>query len=931
MAEVTDLKATLNLPKTAFPMKANLPTAEPATLARWKAENIYRKIREARRGAPPYVLHDGPPYANGRIHIGHVVNKVLKDLVVRSRSMLGHDSPYRPGWDCHGLPIELQVDRDLGSKKKELSPAEFRRKCRAHAEKFIAIQKEEFERLGIFGEWEDPYLTMAPGYQATIVRELATFVEKGLIYKAKKSVHWCISCRTALAEAEVEYDDNHVSPSIDVLFPLESPEVPELKGKTVYAVAWTTTPWTLPANLALAFHKDFEYGFYPREGTDEVYVLATALREASEARWKAKDGPGTVLGAPLLVKKGAEFEGWVFRHPWIDRKSPAVLADYVTLESGTGVVHTAPGHGWDDYLTGIRYGLDIYCPVDEGGRFLPEVEGFAGRKVFDANKDIVAHLQAQHRLVHAGTERHSYPICWRCKNPIIFRATEQWFLALDEGGLRKRALDAIDHKVRWYPEWGRERIHNMVENRPDWCISRQRLWGVPIPAIYCKGCKEGRLDPAVLEKVAGIFEQESADAWYEKDVAAFLPEGYACPGCRGTTFEKEKDILDVWFDSGSSHAVVLGKRPDLPWPADLYLEGSDQHRGWFHSSLLIGVGTRGEAPYRGVLTHGFTVDADGRKMSKSLGNVGEEPQKIVASQGAEILRLWVSMVDYREDMRISAEILKRIAEAYRKIRNTCRYLLSNLYDYAPGTDAVPESALDPLDRYALARHREVVSRILEAYRAFEFHLVYHQLVQYCSVDLSAFYMDVLKDRLYCDAPNAPRRRSAQTVLHRIVQDLALLVAPILPFTAEEVWAEVPGRKDSVHVALFPKEEAPDAEVLASFGRLLDARLLVTKSLEELRASKASSLEARVVLRGSDEALEPLKRYDAAGPSFPGNLASLFITSAVTLAPGPGALEVEVARAEGKKCERCWNLSSRVGTFPIHPDVCERCASVLGAL
>src|SRR5262245_31315279 len=772
-------------------MKANLAQAEPQRLARWKQEDLYGQLRRSRRGAPSFVLHDGPPYANGHIHLGTALNKILKDVVVRSHSMMGMDAPYRPGWDCHGLPIELKVERDLGAKKHAMSPVAFRQECRKYAEKYMGIQRDEFERLGVMGEWADPYLTMAPAYQATIVRELATFTEKGLVYKAKKSVHWCISCRTALAEAEVEYDEHHESPQLDIRFPLATEEAsrlakahPALAGRPVSAVAWTTTPWTLPANLALAFHPEAEYAFYPVEGSGEVLLLAKALHEQAQKRF------GLTLGAPLAEAKGAAFEGVRFRHPWIDRDSPGVLADYVTLDAGTGIVHTAPGHGWDDYLTGVRYGLDVYCPVDEAGRFLPEVEPFAAKKRFAAKPAIVEVMRENGVLVQAGKEAHSYPICWRCKNPIIFRATEQWFIALDgEGRLRERTLEAIKN-VRWYPAWGEERIGNMIATRPDWCISRQRLWGVPITAFYCKGCGKALLEPELCRRAADIFEKESADAWYEHEAVDLLPPGFRCPGCQGAEFDKERDILDVWFDSGSSHAAVLERRPDLHWPADVYLEGSDQHRGWFHSSLLIGVGTRGAAPYRQVVTHGFTVDPQGRKISKSLGN-DVDTQKLLHTWGAEILRLWVTMVDYRGDMPFSEEMLKRIAEAYRKVRNTWRYLLSNLYDFDPAKDAVAEDDSEEIDRYALARHRQVVNRVRDAYQGFEFHVVYHTLVQYCAADLSSFYLDVLKDRLYCDAANRPRRRSTQTVLHRIARDLALLLSPILPFTTDEMWPLMP--------------------------------------------------------------------------------------------------------------------------------------------
>ncbi len=932
MTTVQDLKSTLNLPRTDFPMKANLPTAEPKRLAEWRSQDLYGKVRASRKGAPLFVLHDGPPYANGHMHLGHVLNKVLKDLVVRSRHFAGHDAPYLPGWDCHGLPIELQVDKNLGSKKKDLSPVAFRKECRKYAEKFVDVQRESFKRLGILGEWDAPYLTMNPVYQATIIRELATFVERGLVYKAKKSVHWCISCRTALAEAEVEYDERHTSPWIDVKFALADSERakveaahPELRGRSVFAVIWTTTPWTMPANLAIAFHPDFDYAFYPVEGTNDVLILAKGLRDAVEARLK-----GPKLGAPLAEAKGATFEGLRFRHPWIDRDSPGVLADYVTLDAGTGLVHTAPGHGWDDYLTGLKYGLEIYCPVDEGGRFLPEVEHFAGKKVFDANPEIVEFLRARGALLATGKETHSYPICWRCKNPIIFRATEQWFIGLDVNGLRERTLEAIA-KVRWYPSWGEERIRNMIATRPDWCISRQRLWGVPIPAFYCKGCNEPLLTPELARHVASLVEADSADVWYERDANGLLPAGFACPKCGGKEFEKERDILDVWFDSGSSHAAVLGRRPDLPWPADVYLEGSDQHRGWFHSSLLIGVGAHDAAPYRTVITHGFLVDPSGKKLSKSAGNDVDTP-KLLQNLGAEILRLWVSMSDYRGDVSFSEDMLKLVAEAYRKIRNTLRYLLSNLYDFVPAQHAVPEARLEEIDRYALQRHRQVVARIREAYEAYEFHMVYHQLVQYCAVDLSAFYLDVLKDRLYCDAPAGARRRSAQTVLHTILEDLTRLMAPVLPFTADEVWGLVPGQTgQTVHTERFPEKVAADATLVDAWqGTLVAARDMVLKKLEEARAAKtiASSLEARVRISGSPEALALLRRHEDGSTVFPGNLANLFIVSRVDLIDGDGPLTATVERASGAKCERCWTYSENVGTLAVHSGVCERCAAVL---
>jgi isoleucyl-tRNA synthetase len=937
MESALDLKSTLNLPQTAFPMKANLPQTEPKRIEAWQREGLYRKVQEARKGSPRFVLHDGPPYANGHMHLGTALNHILKDLVVRSRAMAGFAAPYLPGWDCHGLPIELQVDKSLGARKKEMDAVSFRRACRAHAEKFLDIQRKEFIRLGVMGEWEAPYQTMAPSYQATIVRELARFADQGLVYKAKKSVHWCISCRTALAEAEVEYDEQHQSDSIDVAFPISAQgqaaledRFPALAGRTVSTVIWTTTPWTLPANLAVAFHPEVDYGFYAVEGSKNVLLIAKALKEAAEERWK-NDGAGRDLrlGALLAETKGADLEGVRFRHPWIDRDSPSVLGDYVTLESGTGVVHTAPGHGWDDYLSGLKYGLDIYCPVDESGRFTSEVERWAGKRVFDANPEIVAFLEDSGALLAAGKMVHSYPVCWRCKNPIIFRATEQWFIALDKDGLRQRALDAIS-KVRWYPAWGQERIHNMIETRPDWCISRQRLWGVPIPAFYCKGCGEPLLTGDLARRVADVFEKETADAWYQHDAKDLLPPGFRCPKCSGSEFDKEKDILDVWFDSGSSHAAVLGHREDLPWPADVYLEGSDQHRGWFHSSLLIGVATRGSAPYRQVVTHGFTVDAAGKKISKSLGN-DVDTQKLINTYGVEVLRLWTMMVDYREDMRYSEEIVKRVAESYRKVRNTCRYLLSNLYDFDPSKDVVEEGSLEELDRYALARHRQFVARVLRAYDEYEFHVVYHQLVQYCAVDLSAFYLDVLKDRLYCDAADGARRRSAQTVLHRVATDLARLMAPGLPFTAEEVFTLIPGHHgESVHVALLPKAEAADADLVGRWQALLDVRAAVTKALEEARAGKsiASSLEAQVTVSAPKGVAAALDAHERAARVFPGNLANLFIVSGVKVREAEGDLAVEVSHAPGSKCERCWTWSAAVGRLSVHSGVCERCADVL---
>src|SRR5688572_14685119 len=757
-----DWKDTVNLPRTGFPMKANLQTAEPEALARWQAAGLQEKLEARRRGAPKFVLHDGPPYANGQIHLGTALNKILKDLVIKSRSMAGFDVPYVPGYDCHGLPIELRVDRELGSKKKGMTRADIRRACRAYAERFIGIMTEEFKRLLVLGEWDTPYVTMSPRYQADIARALGAFVERGLLYKGKKPVHWCIHCRTALAEAEVEYAD-HSSPSIYVEFTL-SPDssielgqrVPALAGRQVSVLIWTTTPWTIPSNLGIAFHPEFDYAAYEVDG--HAVIVAEGLAQTVGQNVKRP------FDRPIAQMKGESLEGLRFRHPLYERDSVAVLADYVTLDQGTGAVHTAPGHGADDFLTGVKYGLEIYAPIGPGGHFLDTVELFAGQRVFDANPKVEQALHERKRLWHRETFSHQYPHCWRCHNPVIFLATSQWFVRLDgdpgiagEDGqsrtLREAARHAIDNQVNWIPRWGRDRIFNMVTNRPDWCISRQRAWGVPIPAVDCTSCGEAVLTRELIEKAAGVFEQYSADAWYERPIEEFLPEGLACPSCGGTTFARELDILDVWFDSGSSHEAVLGRSPELGWPADMYLEGSDQHRGWFQSSLLVALATRGRPPYREVLTHGFLIDLEGRKMSKSVGNV-ISPQEIIKESGAEIIRLWVSMTEFTEELRVSKEILTRVVDFYRKLRNTCRILVANLYDFDPAVDLLPSAKLDLVDRYALARYAEAARRMLRAYDEYDFSTVAQTLNTLLTVDLSAFYVDVTKDRMYTLNPRS---------------------------------------------------------------------------------------------------------------------------------------------------------------------------------
>ncbi|MDR3566841.1 MAG: isoleucine--tRNA ligase [Syntrophobacteraceae bacterium] len=924
-----EYKETLNLPQTDFPMKANLAVREPELLKKWDEMGLYRLLREKGEGRPRYILHDGPPYANGHIHLGTALNKILKDIIIKSRQMSGMDAAYVPGWDCHGLPIEHQVDKELGKKKETMSLTDRRMLCRRYAEKFIDIQREEFKRLGVLGEWDNPYLTMAYYYEASIARELGRFFENGSVIRSKKPVYWCTSCHTALAEAEVEYAD-HKTPSVYVKFSLTeeaAARFPELAGKKASVLIWTTTPWTLPANLAIAVHPDFTYVAAEVDG--EVWVVAEELLENVASAAGAKNY------RPLFTFKGGELNGLKARHPFIDRDSLIICARHVTLEAGTGAVHTAPGHGREDYEAGLEYGLDIYSPVDDFGRYTEDVEFFAGQFVFDANKAVIAKLEENSKLVQKAQITHSYPHCWRCKNPVIFRATPQWFIAMEKTGLRDKALEWID-RVQWLPGWGRERIYGMVSNRPDWCISRQRSWGVPISVFKCTECGQYLSSKEVFDRVVALFEKEGADAWFTHTVEELLPEGVNCPGCGGRKVEKETDILDVWFDSGTSFAAVLERRPELGLPADLYLEGSDQHRGWFHSSLLASVGTRDTAPYKTVLTHGFVVDGQGRKMSKSIGNV-IAPEEIIRQYGAEILRLWVAAEDYRDDVRISQDILKRLSEAYRRIRNTCRFLLGNLYDFDPATHSVPREQMVELDRFALHQLQDLVEKVRQGYERFEFHRVYYALQNYCVVDLSSFYLDILKDRLYTSGAESTARRSAQTVIHTILNTLVRLMAPVLSFTAEEIWLRMEREGEpSVHLLAFPEPDPSlkDEQLAARWEKILALKNDVLRALEAARRDKTIGhpLDAWVRL-----ALPPEFAGEFAGCEE--LLRAVFIVSKVSIepesalnAPAPEVdlqgLKIQVEAASGEKCERCWVRSEKVGQFADQPTICDRCYSVV---
>jgi isoleucyl-tRNA synthetase len=927
-----DYKTTINLPQTDFPMKADLARREPDMLRWWAEHDTYGKVRERARGRPTFVLADGPPYANGAIHLGHAINKVLKDIVVKSRGLDGFDAPYVPGWDCHGLPIEHQIEKTRGKDVKTLAPREFRQACREYALEQVSGQREDFKRLGVMGDWDRPYLTMLPEYEAEQLRAFAQILRNGHVYKGLKPVHWCLDCRSALAEAEVEYEER-TSPAIDVRFRIR--DLGELARRFAVSgvprdeanvVIWTTTPWTLPANQAVAMGAELRYSLI--DTGSELLVLATELADAVLAR------AGIADSKRIAEANGAALEGLLLDHPFYERVVPVILGEHVTLDAGTGAVHTAPGHGQEDYVVGLKYKLKIDNPVGSNGRFVPGTPLFEGERVFDANKHVIEVLAERGRLLKEESLRHSYPHCWRHKTPVIFRATAQWFISMEQAGLRKTALDEIA-KVKWMPAWGESRIGNMIADRPDWCISRQRAWGVPIALFTHRSTGELHARSAeLLEAVADRVQSGGIDAWFDMDPVELL-------GAEAQDYEKVTDILDVWFDSGVMHHCVSTIRPEVTSPADLYLEGSDQHRGWFHSSLLTSVALHARAPYRAVLTHGFTIDDKGRKMSKSLGNV-IVPQKVVGTLGADVLRLWVAATDYANEMSLSDEILKRVAESYRRIRNTARFLLGNLAGFDPARDQVAIDDLVAVDRWALWRTQQLQNEVIEAYRNYQFHLIYQKVHNFCSVDLGGFYLDVLKDRLYTTPAHSPPRRSAQTAMFWIAEAMARWLAPILSFTAEEIWRYMPGARDeSVFLqtwCVLPKaaQEEPDVD----WAAILQLRSAVSRELEKLRNTGAigAPLDAGIDLYCSGELLQTLQ-------SFGEELRFVFITSDARVHPAQERPAQAVAAEEGEgnaawivvqptdaaKCVRCWHKRPDVGQHAEHPELCGRCvANVTGS-
>ena len=936
-----DLKSTINLPKTDFPMKANLPQNEPKMLERWEQMGLYERIRQAGKRKTKYILHDGPPYTSGPIHLGTAMNKCLKDFIVKSKTMAGFDAPYVPGWDCHGLPIEIKVDKELGGKKLEMHPTDVRAECRRYAQKFLDLQRQQFKRIGVFGRFDKPYATMTPQYESVVLRTFFSFYENEFVYKGLRAVYWCMHDETALAEAEVEYE-NHTSSTVWVRYALlDDPAKLDaaLAGKKLFTIIWTTTPWTLPASMAVAFHPDEEY--VALESGGEAYIVASKL--AKDAAEKC----GLVNPRELAHFPGRKLERLNFQHPFLDRKVLGVLADYVTMDTGTGVVHTAPSHGAEDFATGVKYGLDATSNVDEKGILRNGLPEYEGKRVWDANQPIIDLVKSRGALLHTEKTEHSYPHCWRCHNPVIFRATEQWFISMEtpmtggkgnEDTLRTRTLSEIKN-VKWDPAWGEERMSNMIQTRPDWCISRQRVWGVPIAVFLCGGCGKPLNDHAINRKVVELFARSGADAWFTSESDTIVPAETKCPHCGGAKFEKETDIFDVWLESGASYLALIAAEPEYPWPSDLYLEGGDQYRGWFQSSLLCAMGARGTPPYRGVVTPGWTLDEKGQAMSKSRGN-DVDPVDIANRLGGEIVRLWTASVDFREDVVGSEALMQRVGENYKKIRNTFRFILGNLDGFDPIKDAVAFDELQPLDQYMLRQAVEVSAEVQRSYEEFAFHKIYHRINNFCGVELSAFYFDVLKDRLYTSARKSGSRRAAQTAIWRIGEALVRLLAPILSFTCEEVWRYLPpvaGRLESVHLTTFPAAKdllganevaiTPDPKQSDDWKTVLAVRETVLKALEEARNQKliGGNLQAEVTLTAVDPVFSVLERFKS-------ELRYFFIVSAVEVKKGSGngdsPVAVQVGKAPGLKCERCWNFSTRVGEDKDYPAVCERCSAVI---
>lgn len=926
-----DYNQTLNLPKTEFPMRASLPAREPEFLARWEANDQYRQLMKNNEGKPLFVLHDGPPYANGDIHIGHALNKTLKDFIVRYKNMTGFQSPFVPGWDTHGLPTELAARKKAGiTAESNITDLELRKICRDTALGYVDIQRESFKRLGIIAEWDNPYITLQKEFEEEQIKVFATMASKGYIYKGLKPVYWCPDCNTALAEAEIEYAQDPCH-SIYVKF-----NVTDDLGKLTamgadlsktYFVIWTTTTWTLPANVAICVGPNYEYSLI--KSGDEYYVMATDLAPA------AMEAKGVADYETVGIIRGSELEYMKTRHPFLDRTSLVIVGDHVTLESGTGCVHTAPGHGIEDFVVCKNYPeIPIIVPVDEKGRLTEEAgQQFAGLTTEEANKPIALHLEETGALFALKKIEHQYPHCWRCHKPVIFRATSQWFCSVDD--FKDDAVKAAED-VKWFPEWGKDRLQSMVQERADWCISRQRKWGVPIPVVYCQECGKEIIDNDLMMKISEIFGKEGSDAWFAHDAEYFLPDGFKCPHCGSAKgFDKEKDIMDVWFDSGSSHAAVCKNRAYLKRPADVYLEGADQYRGWFQSSLLTAVAGGEKAPFEQIITHGWTVDGEGKKMSKSLGN-GIDPQQIISQYGADILRLWVASADYHADIRISKEILKQISDNYRKLRNTARYCIGNLYDFDPDKDIVDNDKLEELDKYALMKLDEVIETARSGYEVYDYHTVSHAIHNFCVVDMSNFYFDVLKDRLYTSAPDSATRRAAQTVLYKVLDALTLMLTPILAFTADEIWLAMPHdssrNPESPLFNEIPRADfiEADDDFIAKWDKIHAVRVDVQKALELARNEKiiGKPLEAKVSLYVQGELFDFLKSVETALPE-------IFITSSVCVENGEGefkgdvdGLSVCVSKADGEKCERCWKYSDTVGTDSEHPTLCAHCAGVI---